>query len=129
MTTPGTHKLPSYLVPSPCSDTESNSDIASNKGLYIIPYGHTWDDCWELAADLHIEVGASPEEVVVTCLDLQEYGTGDSLESAITDLLTSLSDYRLSLESREANLAPSASKDLRILRRLVRTAANDSRGR
>ncbi len=54
---------------------------------------------------------------------------GDSLESATTDLLTSFSDYYQSLESREANLAPSASKDLQILRRLVHTATDNARGR
>ena len=117
MTTPGTNKLPGYLVPYSCSGTESSSGPASNKGIYVIPRGHTWDDSWELAADLHIEVNTPAEEpVVVTCLDPQEYGTGDSLDSAIEDLLTSLSDYYQSLESREANLAPSAVKDLHTLR-------------
>ena len=130
MTIPRTHKLPDYLVPSPGSETEPNIYLVSNKGLYFIPSGHTWDNCWELAADLHIEVNTSPEEIVVaTSLDLQEYGNGDSLESAVTDLLTSLSDYYQSLESREANLSPSAAKDLHILRRLLHTQAGGASGR
>ena len=131
MTTSGTHKLPDYLVPSPHSGTESTNNPPSSKGLYYIPAGHSWDDCWELASDLHIEVDTTPEDeaVVITCLNLREYGMGDSLESAITDLLTSLSDYYQSLESREAKLAPSASKDLQILRGLVRSAADSTCGR
>ena len=122
MTASRTHKLPDYLIPAPHSGTELTGNPPSGKELYFIPAGHSWDDCWELASDLHIEVDTTPEDkaVVITCLDLQEYGMGDSLESAITDLLTSLSDYCQSLESREANLAPSASKDLYTLRCLLR---------
>ena len=120
MTISGTHKLPEYLVPSPHSETEQTGNPPSGKGLYYLPAGHSWDDCWELASDLHIEVNTSQEEIVaVTCLNIQEYGMGDSLESAIADLLTSLSDYYLSLESREGNLSLSASKDLQTLRRLL----------
>ena len=130
MTAPGTNELPGYLVPSSCSGTESNSHPSPNTGLYTIPSGHSWDDCWELAADLHIEVNTSPEEIVaVACLALREYGIGDSLESAITDLLTSLSDYYQSLESREANLAPSAIEDLHTLRHLIRVSSAAARGR
>ena len=129
MSTSGTHKLPVYLVPAPHSGMESTRNPALDKGLYFIRAGHSWDGCWELDADLHIEVNTSSEEAaIVTCLNLQEYGMGDSLESAITDLLTSLSDYYQSLESREANLAPSAIKDLHMLRRLLHTSADNARG-
>ena len=121
MTTSGTHKLPDYLIPSHHPATDSTGDCPSRKERYCIQAGHSWDDSWKLAADLRLEVNTSEEESVsVTCLNLQEYGMGDSLESAIEDLLTSLSDYYQSLESREASLAPSAAKDLRILRSLLR---------
>ncbi len=73
-----------------------------------------------MAADLRIEVNPSSEEVViVTCLNLHEYGIGDSLESAVADLLNSLSDYYECLESREANLGPVAIEDLHKLRRAL----------
>ena len=131
MTTYGTHKLPDYLIPAPLSETEPTGNPPSSKGLYYIPAGHSWDDCWELASDLHIEVNTTQEDdaAVVTCLNLQEYGIGDSLESAITDLLTSLSDYYQSLKSREAKLAPLASKDLDALRRLLCISSDGARGR
>ena len=120
MTTSGTPKLPDYLIALPDSGTESDANRPSGKELYFIPAGHSWDDRWELTTDLHVEVSNPQEEIVaVACLDLQEYGLGDSLESAITDLLTSLSDYCQSLESRESKLAPSASEDLTVLRRLL----------
>ena len=131
MTTSGTHKLPDYLVPVLHSETESTGNPPSGKGLYYIPAGHSWDDCWELAYDMHIEADTTPDDgsVVVTCVDLQEYGIGDSLEFAITDLLTSLSDYYQSLESREAKLGPSSVEDLEALKRLLRFPSDGARGR
>ena len=132
MTTPGTHKLPDYLVHSPHSGTDSTGDSPPGNERYIIRAGHSWDDSWELALDLHLEVNKSETKVVaVTCLDIQEYGMGDSLESAIADMLTSLSDYYQSLESREAKLAPSATKDLDTLKGLLRACglADNARGR
>lgn len=129
MTTSGICNLPDYLIPTPHPGPESSGNLSSDQGRYYIPAGHSWDDCWELAADLHLEVNAPGEEVVeVTCLNLQEYGMGDSLGSAITDLLTSLSDYFQSLESREANLAAPAVKDLEILRQLLRVSPDDVSG-
>ena len=76
-----------------------------------------------------VEVNTSWEEVIaITYLTVQEYGIGDSLGSAIEDLLTSLSDYYQSLESRQSKLAPPASKDLEILRRLIRSEGVNRRG-
>ena len=130
MTASKIHKLPDYLAPYNDSGAESTGNPPSGKGRYLIHAGHPWDDCWELADDLNIEVDTTPEDAVtVTCLNLQEYGIGDSLESAIMDLLTSLSDYYQSLESRAGTLAPSASKDLEILRRLVHATTGNPRGR
>ena len=127
MSTLGTDKLPVYLVPASQSERKSTGNSMSENGAYFIPAGHSWDTRWELAYDLPVEVNTSPEEVViVTSLDLQEYGIGDSLEIAIEDLLTSLSDYFQSLESREEKLGSSATEDLRTLRRLLRTQADKS---
>ncbi len=76
-----------------------------------------------------VEVNTSWEEVIaITYLTVQEYGIGDSFGSAIEDLLTSLSDYYQSLESRQSQLAPPASKDLEILRRLIRSEGVNWRG-
>ena len=130
MSTPRIYQLPAYLIPSPNTGTESTGDPALDERFYFIPSGHSWDNCWELTADLHVEVNSLQEEMVsITCLDLQEYGIGNSLESAITDLLTSLSDYYQSLESRQAKLAPPGVKDLNALRHLLRISPNGSHGR
>ena len=61
--------------------------------------------------------------LVATCVSVQEYGIGETVESAIEDLLTSLSDYHESLEAREGRLAESEAKDLAILRQLIRRQA------
>ena len=130
MSTSKTGNLPAYLVPTSYTERKSSGDSAPGKESYSILAGHSWDDCWELVSDLHVEIKASDEEeVIAICLNLQEYGIGDSLESAIADLLTSLSDYLQSLESREASLSPSAAKDLQILKSLLKTTADSVRGR
>ena len=130
MSTPRIHKLPAYLIPFPNTEKESDGNSALDERFYFIPSGHSWGNCWHLTADLHVEVNSLQEEMVsITCLDLQEYGIGDSMESAITDLLTSLSDYYQSLESRQAKLAPPGVKDLNMLRHLLRISPNDSHGR
>ena len=128
MATSGTHEFSISSNAYQSSGTGAVGNPASSKGLYIIPACHLWDGSWELATDLMVEVNTSWEEVMaVTYLTIQEHGVGDSLESAILDLLTSLSDYYKSLESREARLAPSASEDLQMLRNLVRPASTDNR--
>ena len=130
MTTSGTRKLPDYLVPCTCPGAESSGDSPSIKERYLIRAGHSWDDSWELASDIHFEVNSSETElVVVSSLNIQEYGIGDSLESATADMLTSLSDYYQSLESRKTKLAAPAASDLDTLRRLLRPLADDRGGR
>ena len=121
MSTSEIDKLPAYFIPAPRLEKKSVGTSASSKGLYFIPSSYSWDTCWELAVDLQVEVNTSTEGVViVACMDLQEFGTGESLEIAIQDLLTSLSDYFESLESRQEKLGTSAIEDLGTLRRLLR---------
>ena len=118
----------SYRMIQSCG-TMPSGDPTSSKGLHLVPAQHSWGDLWELSIDLLVEVNTSRENVVaVTYLTVQEYGIGDTLESAIGDLLTSLSDYYQSLESREANLAPSAIEDLRTLRYMIRMSPADAYG-
>ena len=129
MATSGTNKLPDYLFPFLQSAKGTEGTPSSGGKLYSIPAGYSWDNCWELASDLHIEINASQEETVaVSCLNLQEYGVGESLESAVADLLTSLSDYYESLASRQGNLTEPAIRDLQLLRDLLRNSADDIRG-
>ena len=90
-------------------------------GAHIIPAQASWDGRWELATDLTVIVRTSQREVLVsTHKSVQEYGVGASLDDAILDLLTSLSDYCESLESREKTLGKEGLEDLRLLRALIR---------
>ena len=71
---------------------------------------------------LVVSIQSSKLEVVATTFltsTVQEYGVGDSVEAAIADLLTSLSDYHESLRDREARLAPGETGDLASLRDLI----------
>lgn len=108
----------------------SQSDtIASIKSKavswYPIAKSRSWTDGeyrWRLKTLLLVEVRSTQREVLaLTRLagDVEEYGLGSSELEAIDDLLTSLSDYRRSLESVEDQLAPSAQVDLRALEELM----------
>ena len=93
-----------------------------SKVLHVIPSDCSWDGDWELTADLVVEIQASGEEVLAVShhLTVEEYGEGASVEEAVQDLLTSLSEYRESLEEREARLGVSAAADLAKLRGIIR---------
>ena len=68
-----------------------------------------------------VDIETSKEGVVATTfLEVAEYGIGASLNDAVLDLLTSLSDYLVSLEERADRLSPEALQDLQKLRGLVR---------
>ena len=80
------------------------------------------DNAWELVSDLSVEIQIWEEDevVAVTNLSTEESGGGDTEEEAIFDLVTSLSDYRESLEAHGSRLGPSEAEDLKILHRLIR---------
>jgi hypothetical protein len=129
MTTVGTHELALnsdgvhvFIPVTQHAQTGIVGNPVLSEGLYIIAAQNSWDDSWELTKDLLIEVRTSSKEVLaITYLTVQEYGVGASLETAILDLLTSLSDYYQSLEAREKTLDSSAREDLKRLRQLIRT--------
>ena len=115
MTTVGTHELiigaPSLHVVGHVSQYFTNEDVGnpvSSEGLYVVPGQYSWDDAWELRRDLLVEIRTTRDDVLATTyLSVQEYGAGPSLPVAIQDLLTSLSDYYQSLESRKETLGRS----------------------
>ncbi len=95
---------------------------SSDKELLVIPSDCSWDCDWELAGDLAVEIQTSEQEVLAIAhqLTVEEYGAGASLEEAVWDLLTSLSEYRESLEEREERLGAPAVADLARLRKILR---------
>lgn len=50
---------------------------------------------------------------------VEEYGTGKTESEAVVDLVTSLGEYRLSLEKREKNIGELTKRELGYLRRLI----------
>ena len=102
------------------ADWRENPD--SGGELHVIPSGCSWSSDWELTGDLAVEVKTSEDETLAVArhLAVEEYGAGASLEEAVQDLLTSLSEYRESLEEREARLGAPAAADLSKLRSIIR---------
>ena len=74
-----------------------------------------------MATSLMIDIEVSEQGWLATTylVELAEYGFGASQEDAISDLLTSLSDYCASLEKREDRLGQSAKDELAKLRGLI----------
>ena len=127
MTTPTIHTSPmgtalsgsSGRSDSIANGTNCFSAIPPGTGLLLIPKKRTWEG-WTLASDLMVEIKTSDQEVLATTfLTVAEYGSGSSMEDAVDDLLTSLSEYRESLERREERLGQSAVDDLAKLRKLL----------
>lgn len=109
----------SGILSPPAGSTQQVQLAPSGGGLFLIARGRSWEG-WELTTDLMAEISTSGREVMAsTYLEIAEYGVGASLEDAVADLLTSLSDYRESLEKREDRLGPPAVHDLEKLRKLI----------
>lgn len=126
MTTVGTHVLKINPESSPYFfGTTHVGNPASSEAVHILLAGHSWDNVWQLAATLLVEVHTFRDVVkAVTYLTVEEYGIGATVEEAILDLLTSLSDYLQSLEERRERLGQSALEDLDKLRKLVRSTSS-----
>lgn len=126
MATTGTNEL---LVSNPHfvsghGTVDTGSPITS-EGLYWLAKGTCWDNEWELMVDLLVNVRTTPQEVIASIyLTALEYGAGHTVPEAVQDLLTSLSDYYKSLESREDTLGEPGIEDLSRLRSLVRIKSN-----
>ena len=89
--------------------------------MRVLPAHYSWDNAWELVSDLPVEVQTSDGQIAATTnLSTQEYGIGSTVEEAIFDLVTSLSDYFEWLEDHEAKVGPIETEDLKILRSLIR---------
>jgi len=76
---------------------------------------------WYIKSLLLTEIQHTPEgSIAKTWLEgVCEYGTSKDENEALSDLVTSLGEYRESLEDREDSLGESARKDLIYLRKLI----------
>ena len=123
MMTAGTHNIPSQelLIRNAGTQGIGAGSSVSTYFLYFLPSGFSWEEGWELSSFLIAEIHPSSQGVLaLTYLTVEEYGEGISVEEAVEDMLTSLSDYLLSLQARESRLAASAASDLAMLRALIR---------
>ena len=88
--------------------------------VLAIPGGSQVGD-WRLKSTVLVQLRHGRRQwVATTWLErMAEYGAGDTEADAIADLVTSLGEYRESLESREKKLGKSAKGELRHLQRLI----------
>ena len=121
-TTTTVYKLVPADLALSCETSDPPAQAPDDADLYLIRHGHRWMGTCELLGDLFIQTSQSEGQFVAatTYLALEEYGVGSTLEEAICDLLTSLWDYRQSLEELEPTLSQSAAADLEELKTLIK---------
>jgi hypothetical protein len=66
-------------------------------GMGVIAPGTVLDRIWEIKKYLIVELKQEGNKAIAILNDINEYGIGDNVQDAISDLLTSLVEYRLSL--------------------------------
>lgn len=121
--TPHTHVPPDvslFTRTAPLRVGPGTQPFSIGLGIQVILRGTSLKDSpWRLASDLVVEVKMTGSAIVAIHHGVDEYGIGDTVDAAIEDLLTSLADYRLSLEKREDRLADKPRRDLDTLRKLL----------
>jgi hypothetical protein len=89
-------------------------------GIEVLPQGTPVGiGSWKMKQDLVVELRIEGAKFIALYHDVSEYGIGETEQDALSDLLTSLADYRLSLERREATLAAREKNDLSRLKELI----------
>lgn len=105
------------------STTSSLSVVEEAISLIAIPQGVRVEGLPPLAEVLLAQLKVSRQGVLaITYLDAEEYGSGKTEHEAVLDLVSSLAEYKDSLERREQRLAKGALADLTKLRRLFGTS-------
>lgn len=101
------------------SDTSFLSIVEEATSLVVIPEGVEVAGHPPLATLLLAQLKVSRRGVLaITYLDAEEYGSGQTEREAVLDLVSSLAEYKDSLEKREHRLSEGALADLAKLRRL-----------
>ena len=108
--------------PEPFSDekgTHTQTSLISTIGVLVIPKDTIVGDNYVLKIDLYAEVRFEDDKYVVIDYRVDEYGIGDSLDTAEKDVIDSLADYLVSLERRESRLGAREQQTLQILREIL----------
>lgn len=101
------------------SDTSFLSIVEEAVSLVVIESGFKLEGLPPLSAVLLAQLKVSRRGVLaITYLDAEEYGSGQTEREAVLDLVSSLAEYKDSLEKREPRLAEGALADLVKLRQL-----------
>lgn len=132
-----THSIPQTLLPSPVIpwffETNQQIRITVHKAVktpnikkprsvtvLLIPRD-TQIAGWLLKSLLIVQLTPTRKgSVATTWLEgIAEYGAAENETDAITDVVTSLGEYKEALEEREENLGDSARRELDLLRKLI----------
>lgn len=107
-------------TPSPAVASSPDGELSQTLGvLFILQNTNIEGTSWKLGEDLIFLLSHQGCQVIAQAYQLDEYGIGSSLQEAIGDLLTSLVDYRESLEKRAGQLGDTMFRHLQLLRLLL----------
>ena len=131
MTTAGTSEIVLDPLKYSTPIQEGNVQVVTSPNLpsytyLILHVGRSWTDSaretWMLKETMPVKVSVLPERVeAVTVGAVSEaFGAGASVDEALFDLLTLLSDTLRSLEQREDRLGSPSLLELEELRKLIR---------
>ena len=76
---------------------------------------------WKTSRHSVAELRREGSKIIAVHYDIDEYGIGETSEEALADLLTSLAEYRASLEKRKGELAPKELNELQRLNELLQS--------
>lgn len=94
--------------------------LSTTVGISAIPLGTPIEGFpWKVGQDLVVEIRQEASDYVAIHHAVDEYGIGSTPEGAVRDLLTSLADYRASLEKRRERLADDERQALRLLEMIL----------
>jgi len=119
--TPADSTCGASFPPSVASNTGTGflSVVEEATGLIVMAGGFKVENYPPLREVLLAQLKVSRAGVLaITYLDTEEYGSGQTEDQAVADLISSLAEYKDSLEQREDRLSEEAMADLSKLRRL-----------
>jgi hypothetical protein len=88
-------------------------------GMGVVTAGTILNGIWKVEKYLIVELKQEGNKAIAILNDIDEYGIGDNIQDAISDLLSSLVDYRLSLEKRADKLATKEKLTLELLKETI----------
>jgi len=88
-------------------------------GMGVITPGGILAGTWKIERYLIVELKQEGNKAIAIAHDIDEYGIGDTVQDAMSDLLTSMVDCRLSLEKRADKIAEEELRTLKLLKETI----------